>query len=137
MGVDPFVVYADARRANRAMFEAEFGTTFSVLTFATGRDALQALATQPVVVLIADATLAEMDGDELMRGARKLSPTTIRIALTTYAEVEALTLGTTERLAARYVVKPWDRREMRRLIDWAIAAHDSDEPLVGIEPEIH
>jgi signal transduction histidine kinase/ActR/RegA family two-component response regulator len=86
------VLVVDDQPDARALLESVLGGVGAdVLVCASGREALDAMAREPVDVLIADIGMPEMDGYELIRQVRAL-PNTARlvpaVALTAFGAVE-------------------------------------------------
>ena len=81
--------------------------SFSVETSTEGEDGLDALTTRgPFDVIISDMRMPGMNGAEVLRRARQLSPDTTRILLTGHADtdsaIDAVNLGN----VFRFLVKP-------------------------------
>src|SRR5574337_788571 len=97
----------------------------AVVRAAGGREALQRLAAEPFQVVLTDLRMPEVDGLEVLRGARARSPAPEVVLMTAYgtaqSAVEAMKAG-----AADYLVKPFsmDERSLRlqeRLVPEVVA----------------
>ncbi|RMH69570.1 MAG: response regulator [Gemmatimonadetes bacterium] len=88
---------------------------FDVITAASGNDGLTILREQPVDVVLCDLAMPEMDGLEVLRQIRALSPTLPFVILTAQGTVntaeKGLNLG-----ANHYLQKPVEFDELVRLI---------------------
>ncbi|HTJ44951.1 MAG TPA: hybrid sensor histidine kinase/response regulator [Kofleriaceae bacterium] len=122
MSQEPLVLYVDDERGNRVVFEQSFGARFRVKTASGGPEALELLAKEEVAVLLTDQRMPEMSGDDLLRAVKERYPEIVRVVITAYADVEPILAAINEGLVARYVIKPWDRKEMEQLLRWAIEA---------------
>src|SRR5574337_343497 len=84
----------------------------AVVRAAGGREALQRLAAEPFQVVLTDLRMPEVDGLEVLRGARARSPAPEVVLMTAYgtaqSAVEAMKAG-----AADYLVKPFSMDELR------------------------
>lgn len=118
----PLVLYVDDERANRIVFEQSLGTEFRIQTVADGPAALAVLDREEVAVLVTDMRMAGMSGEELLRIAKERKPSTIRMVVTAYADVEPILRAINEGLVARYIIKPWIRAELVQVLRWAIEA---------------
>ena len=77
-----------------------------------GAEGLELLATQEVGVVISDARMPEMDGAEFLGRVRGLHPDTIRIMLSGYTDLEAVTSAVNHGELFRFLAKPWDDAEL-------------------------
>ncbi len=118
----PLVLYVDDERANRIVFEQSLGTEFRIQSVADGPSALAILDTEDVAVLVTDMRMPGMSGEELLRIAKERKPSTIRMVVTAYADVEPILRAINEGLVARYIIKPWIRAEIVQVLRWAIEA---------------
>lgn len=99
---------------------------WSVIGAENGADAVEKFKVSPTDIVLTDLTMPKMDGMELIREIRTISPITPVIVLTGDIMVEkcreALTSG-----AADFLQKPCDVKEMCRIIERAHDARREDE----------
>ena len=88
---------------------------YEVEMAAGGKEALAAMARDPVDILLVDIKMPGMDGLELQRKARELAPDATVIMMTAYAAVETAVQAMKEG-AYDYIVKPFDPEELSRLV---------------------
>ncbi len=93
---------------------------FTVLGATSGDEALAMLAREPVAVLVSDQRMPGMCGLELIARAREISPDLVAMIVTGYMEVDALVEAVERREIHRYVMKPWEGRELRVTLRIAI-----------------
>ena len=91
-------------------------TEYQVVTFNSGRAALQYAEKHPIDLVISDYLMPEMDGISFLAGMRKLQPEAPRIILTGYADKENAIKGINEVGLYQYIEKPWDNDELRLVI---------------------
>lgn len=115
----PLVVYVDDERPNRVVFEQSLKADFRIKTVVNARAALELLDKEEVAVLVSDIRMPEMDGLELLRIAKEKHPQTLRMVITAYSDVDPILRAINEGLVARYIVKPWNRDELRQVLRWA------------------
>ena len=118
----PLVLYVDDERANRIVFEQSLRSDFRIQSVADGPAALAVLEREDVAVLVTDMRMPGMSGEELLRIAKERKPSTIRMVVTAYADVEPILRAINEGLVARYIIKPWIRAELVQVLRWAIEA---------------
>lgn len=141
MAGDPgLILYVDDEWTNRVVFEQTFGPKYRIKTVASGSEALEVMANEPVAVLVTDQRMPEMSGNDLLKRARELHPRTIRVVLTAYGDLEPILASVNQGLVARYVVKPWVRTEFESVLRWGLDAwehseHDSEVQLRLLKSE--
>jgi putative two-component system response regulator len=88
-----------------------------VLRAGNGEEAIGILRKGPVAVVVSDNLMPGMRGVELLSRVRDLSPDTVRVLLTGYADlptaIEAINRGE----VFRFHVKPWVDEEIVRTVD--------------------
>ncbi|HEX2709301.1 MAG TPA: response regulator, partial [Candidatus Deferrimicrobium sp.] len=88
-----------------------------VLRAGTGEEALGIVRREPVAVIVSDNLMPGMRGVELLSRVRDLSPDTVRVLLTGYADlptaIEAINRGE----VFRFHVKPWVDEEIVRTVE--------------------
>jgi response regulator RpfG family c-di-GMP phosphodiesterase len=94
----------------------ELETSWRVLTFTSGDQALQALETDPVDVIVADFMMPGMDGITFLRNARATKPLAARILLTGYADKENAIRAINEAGLYYYLEKPWNNEHLKLVI---------------------
>lgn len=114
-------------RSLRLLFRAEF----NVLTTIDGREAVRMAREQRVHVVISDQRMPLMPGVEVLRQIRMVSPNTMRLLLTGYADLAAVVGSVNEGEIFRFLQKPWDadqiRAAVREAADVAQASFDQAE----------
>lgn len=97
---------------------------YEVFTAASGKEALALLAKQDdMAVIVSDQRMPEMEGVEFLEKSREISPLSIRILLTGYADVNAAIAGINRAGAARYLNKPWQDDELVQTIRTALQSY--------------
>jgi signal transduction histidine kinase len=95
---------------------------YTVLTAEGGEEALGVLARRDVELVIADQRMPRMTGVELLARVRELYPETVRLILTAYTDFEAMLKAINEGRVYRYIIKPWDEKDMqvtvRQALEW-------------------
>lgn len=84
-------------------------------------EALAILRNEQVHVIVSDQRMPLMQGSELLRLACDISPATMRILLTGYADLEASIASVNEGEVFRYLMKPWDAEQVKKVVAEAAA----------------
>ncbi len=93
---------------------------YQVFATTDGFEALQILKREKIHLIVSDQRMPVMTGTQLLRQARTLSPNTMRILLTGYADVDAAVDAVNEGEIFRYINKPWGPKELRDVIADAV-----------------
>lgn len=109
---------------------------YQVFATSDGREALAILKREKIHVVVSDQRMPIMTGTELLQQAREVSPDTIRILLTGYADADAALDAVNEGEIFRYINKPWGPKELRDTIAQAaeIAVRLEDATAVAPQP---
>jgi EAL domain-containing protein (putative c-di-GMP-specific phosphodiesterase class I)/FixJ family two-component response regulator len=87
------------------------------------QEALDILAAHAVGVVVSDQRMPQMNGTEFLRQVRQQYPETVRILLSGYSEIGAVTAAVNEGAVWKYLSKPWDDEELREQVRLAFAEH--------------
>jgi response regulator RpfG family c-di-GMP phosphodiesterase len=77
----------------------------------------------PYAVVVSDLRMPGMDGVALLSGIRKLSPDTVRVLLTGYADVEAAIAAVNEGNIFRFLSKPCPTGTLLRALEASVEQH--------------
>ena len=89
---------------------------FEVHTASSAGEGLKMLARHDFDVVLSDQRMPGVTGVEFLHEVRKVSPRAMRILLTGYSDLEAMIRSVNESEVFRFVTKPWDIRELPRLV---------------------
>ena len=131
--VRPRVLFIDDEprvlKSMRIMFRKEYETFFAD----NGPEALGIVKSQDIDVIVCDHRMPQMTGVEVLSKARELSPRSVRILLTGYADLNAVEGSINESEVFRFLTKPCAPDELKRTI--ALASSLAREPEIPAEPE--
>jgi response regulator RpfG family c-di-GMP phosphodiesterase len=96
---------------------------YRILCTTRASEALDFLATYRVGVIISDQRMPEMNGIELLRKARKLHPTTVRIMLTAQDDQQLTSSAINDGAVYKFIIKPWDIEKLRANVREAFRHH--------------
>ncbi len=118
------ILVVDDEPDNLDLLYRTFYRDFKVIRAKSGHDALNLLADQDdIAVIISDQRMPGMSGAELLRLTADRYPNSIRIMLTGYTDVEDLVEAVNEGKVFKYVTKPWEEEDLRRVVNQAVDTH--------------
>jgi diguanylate cyclase (GGDEF)-like protein/PAS domain S-box-containing protein len=85
---------------------------YNIVTANGGAEGLELLAAHEIGVVISDARMPEMTGAEFLGRVREMYPETVRIMLSGYTDLEAVTSAVNRGELFRFIAKPWDDAEL-------------------------
>ena len=97
---------------------------YRILTATSAAEGLELLAMNDVQVIVSDQRMPMMTGAEFLGKVKTLYPETIRIVLSGYTELNALTDAINRGAIYKFVTKPWDDQELREVIHDAFITHE-------------
>jgi len=98
-----------------------FFSGYNVRTTTDPQEAIRILREEKVHVIVSDQRMPLMQGSELLGIARTTSPATMRILLTGYSDMDASIASVNEGEVFRYLLKPWDAMEVKKVVAEAAA----------------
>jgi two-component system probable response regulator PhcQ len=108
------VLFVDDEEQSRKYFRMAFEGDFQVLTAASVEEAWSVFTSGPPIgVLVTDQRMPRQSGTELLARVRREHPDVIRVLTTAYADLDAVIEAVNAGAIYRYVVKPWDIRDLR------------------------
>ncbi len=114
------ILVVDDEQDNLDAFRFNFRKTFDILTANSGPEALGILGEKDVAVVVTDQRMPKMTGVELLREVREKHPDAVGIILTAFTDVDVLIEAINLGQVYRYITKPWDAKEVRGVLQYAI-----------------
>lgn len=102
-------------------------TGWKIITASSGREGIDYLTTEPVDIIVSDMKMPEMDGAEFLERASKMSPQSVRILLTGYADIESTVAAINQGKIYSYLSKPWDNDELKETIKKALYVKELEQ----------
>lgn len=115
-------------RALKALFREH-----EVYVTSEPRLALRLVTEKDIDVVVCDQRMPQMLGVDLLREIKLAHPRSMRILLTGYSDLTAVLASVNESEVFRFVNKPWDNEELRKIVVQA-ADIARDVPTVAPEP---
>ena len=135
MSRGPVVLVVDDKRNMVRLMSKVLRGDASVRTAESGADALRLLASEHIDVILCDLQMPDMDGLDVLRAVKRLSPTSEFILMTAFASVgtavEALRLG-----AYDYLTKPFEPDAARAVVLRALGRVSLAQPELPASDEV-
>ncbi len=100
---------------------------YRILTANGVREAFDLLASNPVQVILSDQRMPDMSGTEFLTRVRELYPETVRMVLSGYTDLAAITDAINRGSIYRFLTKPWNDEELREHIQAAFRAYEETQ----------
>src|SRR5258708_2518619 len=104
---------------HRCLFEDDY----DIHTAGSGKAGLEKAAEQKFALIVSDHRMPEMTGVEFLTRVKRICPDTTRVLLTGYADMSAAVDAINQGEVHRFLSKPWDDQELRRIIGQAVERH--------------
>ncbi|MDB5979531.1 MAG: two-component system response regulator [Pseudomonas sp.] len=99
----------------------------------SGEQALELMTQQRIDLVMTDARMPNMDGATLLAEIHQRYPTTTRILLTGYADLNMIVKAINEGQIHRYISKPWNDEELQLTLRQALAHQHSERERQRLE----
>lgn len=130
--VRPALLFVDDERRVLTSMRAMFRREYEVLLANSGDEAIKILAERDVHVVVSDQRMPEMTGVELLATVKEEHPSSMRILLTGYADLDAVEASINESEVFRYLMKPCPTDELRDAVRLAVQAARVSE-MAGVD----
>jgi DNA-binding NtrC family response regulator len=110
---------------------------FTVITTTDPETAFETLRHNKVSVIISDQRMPTIEGVEVLRRARQISPSTTRLLLTGYADLQAVIGAVNDGEVYRYLHKPWENDALLEIVrDAAQISARIGDAATAVAPEL-
>ncbi len=110
------ILFVDDEEMALETFKAQFRRDFTIHTALSGQEALRILSQQPIALIITDQRMPQMGGVALLEQVTKLYPSTIRMLITAYSDMDVVIAAINRGEVYRYFPKPYNEDEVRQAI---------------------
>lgn len=97
---------------------------YVVHTASGGEEGLEIIKRQPVDLVMSDQRMPGMTGVEFLKRVKDLYPDAVRIVLSGYSEISAITSAINEGEVYRFVTKPWNDEELKLAVAHSLEQQD-------------
>ena len=116
----PTVLFVDDEQRVLNSMRALFRREYEVFTTTRGSEAIELLGKHTIDVIVADQRMPEMTGVEVLGKGKQVSPNTVRILLTGYADLDAIEGSINVGEVFRFLSKPCPPNHLRETLKLAI-----------------
>ncbi|MBT4139369.1 MAG: response regulator, partial [Candidatus Latescibacteria bacterium] len=102
---------------------------YEVLTATNGADGLDLLREHRVALIISDQRMPKMTGVEFLAQAQEVSPDSVRMMLTGFADFDAIIEAVNKGQIYRYISKPWEPADLEIDVRQAIERYEMQSSL--------
>lgn len=117
------ILYVDDEPDNLVVFKSTFRRYYEIHTAHSGIEGLEILKQIPISVIITDQRMPEMTGMQFLSRIPE-EPENMRMILTGFSDIQAIIDAINSGNVFRYVSKPWDKNELKDIIDMAIQSYE-------------
>jgi diguanylate cyclase (GGDEF)-like protein len=115
----------DEENVLRALSRALRRDGYEILTANSAREAFELLARNEVQVIISDQRMPELSGTEFLSRVKEMYPQTVRMVLSGYTDITAVTEAINRGAIYKFLTKPWNDAELRMQIRDAFSVWQS------------
>ena len=134
-GERPRLLFVDDEQRVLNSMRIMFRRQFDLFLASHGAEALDIVKAKNIDVIVADHRMPKMTGVEVLSKVRDLSPRTVRILLTGYADLDAVEGSINESEVFRFLTKPCAPKQLRETIELA-AKLARETPAPEPKPEL-
>ena len=106
------LIVDDEKNTREGLKKGLLHNKYKILLAEDGKDALGVFSNNKVDVMLADLKMPGLNGIELMKKVKRISPDTITVILTAYGTVETA-VGAMREGAYDFITKPYDTDNLR------------------------
>jgi len=113
----PRILYVDDEVINLELLQLTFMNDFEILVAESAEQGLKLLAAnQDIHVLISDLKMPVMNGLDFIKVVKEKHPEKVCMLLTGFMESDVMLEGFNKELLFRYLMKPWNKDELKETI---------------------
>ncbi len=115
----PKIAFIDDEPRILRSLKMHFRQSHDVFITTDAAELMKYVSEHDVQVVISDQRMPDKQGTEVLREVKEVSPNTIRILLTGYADLNAVIDSVNEGEIYRYITKPWQNDELKKIVNKA------------------
>jgi len=117
------ILIVDDEEAILESLELTLQDEYRIFTACSGEDGLEILDREEIALVISDQVMPGMSGVEFFEQVTRRNPLVIRMMLSGYADLAALTRAINDGRIYRYIPKPWEPDDLRIDVRRALEAY--------------
>jgi len=118
------ILYIDDEENNLISFKSTFRRDYHIHVASTGKVGLEIMEKHNIQLVITDQRMPDMSGIEFLEKIVPLYPDCMRMIMTGFSDMEAIIQAINKGNIYRYVSKPWNREELKIIIDSALEVYN-------------
>ena len=130
------LLYLDDEESNLRIFKAAFKQFYKIFTAKSGMEGLEVLKNEEIHLIITDQRMPKMTGVEFLEKIIPDYPDPVRIIITGFADIEDIVRALNKCGIHRYIVKPWNREELKLTIDKALETYQLKKDNANLVQEL-
>ena len=119
------ILYIDDAPENLNSFKSVYRYHYNVLLASSAKEGLKLLQSNSVKVLLVDQRMPKITGSQFIEQVAQTYPDILKIMVTGYADIEAVTTAINSGQLFHYVTKPYDTNYLKLIIDRALELYNS------------
>ncbi len=116
----PPILYIDDEEDNLIVFKSAFRRNYEIHLANSAQKGLEIMKRHNIQLVITDQRMPKMTGIEFLEKIVPHYPDCIRMVLTGFSDVEAIIQAINKGRVYHYVIKPWNKDELRITIEHAL-----------------
>ncbi|MFP4368302.1 MAG: PP2C family protein-serine/threonine phosphatase [Candidatus Kapaibacterium sp.] len=116
----PNILFVDDEEQILWAYRKNFARKYNIITASSGEEALEIVSKNDIAVIITDYNMGGIDGVELLSRLRDISPDTVRMLITGYADLKTAMKAVNEGYIFRFLTKPADLELLLHAIEAAL-----------------
>jgi signal transduction histidine kinase len=114
------VLYVDDEVSNLNVFKNTFRRNYNIFTADSAKAGLEILDKERIDLILTDQRMPEMSGVDFLKSVMMKYPEPSRILITAFTDFSALKDAVNEARIFQYIQKPWEKDEIKNIIDNAL-----------------
>ncbi len=131
----PKIAFIDDEARILRSLKMHFRDSHDVFTTTEPDELLDYLKHNDVQVVISDQRMPKKLGVDVLKDVKSISPHTIRILLTGYADLNAVVNAINEGEIFRYITKPWQTDELKNVVNQATDIAIQTKAVIAEQPD--
>lgn len=121
------LLFVDDEKQILIPLKAMFKKQYTVFTAISGPIALEIINSNSIQIIVSDQRMPEMRGIELLKQVKEISPQTVRILLTGYADLNSVVESVNTGEIFRFIEKPWNNERLKNTITAAASIYEKQD----------
>ncbi|TAD95456.1 MAG: hybrid sensor histidine kinase/response regulator [Bacteroidetes bacterium] len=117
------ILYVDDEVNNLHVFRSAFFRFYQIFTAASAKEGMKIMEENEIHLIISDQKMPEITGTEFLAATVAQHPNSMRMILSGYSDIEVIMEAVNKCGIYQYILKPWDRRTLKLIIDNAISKY--------------